>query len=365
MLSRILPPGEQARFFEEYPEAEIIPTRWVDADKSEPGQEPEYKSRLVARGDLEKNNSLRTDSPTTSHAFLELGDVILYYQWQPSERRRHIRCISAGIKDQAQVVLKLPADGIPGQELEEGSLMVCNKSVYGTKDAPRGFWKQLHDDILECGLQEFLLSKQLTTCQVTSARLWAWLEATWMICCGVATSIWMRPWRNYSRSTTSGPQQVMSSSSVAGSWCRMRRASTITCPAVLDRVKRIYMTPDRRKQRSEPATESEVSQLRSVVGSLSWYSRVCRPDLAHGVNQLQSVQQKARVDDLMTANRLLNYALETKDRGIHFPSDAFDFRRCMILSINDASHAASFDVDKNGRPIGHRSQSGRDSCPCL
>ena len=31
----------------------------------------------------------------------------------------------------------------------------------------------------------------------------------------------------------------------------------------------------------------------------------------------------------------------------------------MILSINDASHAASFDVDKNGRPIGHRSQSGR------
>ncbi len=61
--------------------------------------------------------------------------------------------------------------------------------------------------------------------------------------------------------------------------------------------------------RAEPATPAEISQLRSVVGSLSWLSRVCRPDIGFGVNQLQAVQQKAKVDDLLTANRLLSYAM--------------------------------------------------------
>ena len=47
----------------------------------------------------------------------------------------------------------------------------------------------------------------------------------------------------------------------------------------------------------------------------------CRPDLAFGVNQLQAVQQRARVEDLVTANRLLAYALATKERGVFYSSD--------------------------------------------
>eukprot|EP00435_Cladocopium_sp_Y103_P007415 s4110_g2.t1 len=61
----------------------------------------------------------------------------------------------------------------------------------------------------------------------------------------------------------------------------------------------------------------------------------------------------------MSANRLLNYALETRDRGVHFPADAFEFEAAVILSINDASHAASFDSTNEGHIVGHRSQSGR------
>ena len=49
---------------------------------------------------------------------------------------------------------------------------------------------------------------------------------------------------------------------------------------------------------------TETSQLRTAVGSLSWYSRACRPDLAFGVNQLQAIQQRARVEDLVTAYRV-------------------------------------------------------------
>ena len=356
---KILPPGEQAQFFEDNPDAEVIPTRWVDTDKSEPGQEPEYKSRLVARGDLEKNNSLRTDSPTTSQLFLNL---VMSYSTTSGNRLKGGDISAAflqGSRIKRKLVLKLPADGIPDQEVEEGSLMVCNKSVYGTKDAPRGFWKQLHDDILDCGLREvpfeqaaYYMPDELGE---IAGLMGSHVDDLLWSGNGKMDEAMEKLQKKYNFRTTTSDEFKFCGRIVV----QDEKGITINCPAVLDRVKRIYMTPDRRKQRSEQATDAEVSQLRSVVGSLSWYSRVCRPDLAHGVNQLQAVQQKARVDDLMTANRLLSYALETKERGIHYPANAFDFRRCMILSINDASHAASYDVDKNGRPIGHRSQSGR------
>ena len=61
----------------------------------------------------------------------------------------------------------------------------------------------------------------------------------------------------------------------------------------------------------------------------------------------------------MMANRLLNFALETKNRGVHFPADAFEFEDAAVLSINDASHAASYDATNEGHIVGHRSQSGR------
>ena len=36
--ARVLPPEEQPKFFAEYPETEIIPTRWMDTNKSEEGR---------------------------------------------------------------------------------------------------------------------------------------------------------------------------------------------------------------------------------------------------------------------------------------------------------------------------------------
>ena len=68
----ILPPEEQEKYMKDNPNLEVIPSRWVDTDKSEVGEKPEFKSRLVGRGDLEKGNDLRTDSPTSSQLFLNV-----------------------------------------------------------------------------------------------------------------------------------------------------------------------------------------------------------------------------------------------------------------------------------------------------
>ena len=42
----------------------IIPTRWVDIDKSHDPAQPKLKSRFVVRGDMEEASKMRTDSPT-------------------------------------------------------------------------------------------------------------------------------------------------------------------------------------------------------------------------------------------------------------------------------------------------------------
>ena len=68
----VVPPDEKEKFLSDHPEAVILPTRWVDVNKAEQHEEPRWKSRLVVRGDLEKNNDLRTDSPTTSQLILQM-----------------------------------------------------------------------------------------------------------------------------------------------------------------------------------------------------------------------------------------------------------------------------------------------------
>ena len=150
---RIIKPTEVESFRQQHPEMEILPTRWVDTNKAEVGQEPIHKSRLVARGDLEKDTSLRTDSPTTSQLFLH---VIISFAATESTPLKAGDISAAFLQGQGitrMLAMWLPSDGIPDSEVEPGSMMVAMKSVYGTRDAPRSFWKGLHSHLLESGLK--------------------------------------------------------------------------------------------------------------------------------------------------------------------------------------------------------------------
>ncbi|CAK9056057.1 Transposon Ty4-J Gag-Pol polyprotein, partial [Durusdinium trenchii] len=120
----------------------------------------------------------------------------------------------------------------------------------------------------------------------------------------------------------------------------------------------IYVEPQRRKQLSAAAKPSEISQLRSVVGSLSWLGRICRPDICFRVNQLQAVQQRAQVRHLIEANKLLNFAMQDRDKGLFYARKAMKLEEATIVSVTDASFGQSLE-DVNGNLTGHRSQTGR------
>ena len=128
--------------------------RWVDIDKAEVNEDPFYKSRIVVRGDLEmaaKDGDVRADSPTASHLMLHMLLVLASCRGY----MLHVGDITAaflqGLGLARVLLMRPPADGIPG--VEPGSILRAKKPVYGTKDAPRGFWRSLHRTLIDAGFR--------------------------------------------------------------------------------------------------------------------------------------------------------------------------------------------------------------------
>ena len=89
---------------------------------------------------------------------------------------------------------------------------------------------------------------------------------------------------------------------------------TVTCRETTLKVKRIFIAP--RRKAGEPLTEKDKTQLKSVAGMLSWVTRQCRPDLAFRLSRMQSASNGGTVADPREANKAVDYALATPQRGL-------------------------------------------------
>lgn len=106
------------------------------------------------------------------------------------------------------------------------------------------------------------------------------------------------------------------------------------------------------------ATVGEISQLRSVNGSLLWIARQCRIEFCYRCSKLQSVAPTAQVKHLEACNQLLNEAKETAGQGILYKAGAFDFQKAILLTISDASWANDEKI-VDDKVFPRRSQYGR------
>jgi hypothetical protein len=113
-------------------------------------------------------------------------------------------------------------------------------------------------------------------------------------------------------------------------------------------------------------TAEETTCLRSVVASLAWVARQVRPGLSYRVSKLQSVAGNGSVKDLRECNKVLEYALETFDQGIHFASEGLSWDDAVVCTITDASFCNETVVVDDGFPGGTmepgRSQQGYVVC---
>jgi hypothetical protein len=114
----------------------------------------------------------------------------------------------------------------------------------------------------------------------------------------------------------------------------------------------------KRRNVDAKATEPEIAQLISVVGSLAWISRQARPDLAYRTSLLQSQTHVAKVSTLKIANKTVEMAKKHASVGIIYQSGILDWDNMVVGSIADASHSNEIEI-VGDRVEHYRSQSGR------
>eukprot|EP00435_Cladocopium_sp_Y103_P035023 s1828_g9.t1 len=265
-----------------------------------------------------------------------------------------------GSKLNRTLVLAQPKSGIPG--VEPGMYFLVSSTVYGTKDAPRGWFKNLYQTMLKYGFRPMPHETAALVLNGAGGRL----EGIAIV--HVDDLLW-----------TGGPIIEETMKQVCQhyrfgkieknnfKYCgrEVRKDETgihVTCPHLVDRVRPVHLTAGQRKDKDGKVTEEVRGQLRSVIGSLAWLVRVCRPDLAYAISKMQSDVHQATYKDVVYANSILNLAKTSRHVGSTYPLKAFKFEEAMVVGVSDASFSNDFDVSESGQKMGFRSQSGRLIC---
>eukprot|EP00435_Cladocopium_sp_Y103_P014084 s526_g3.t1 len=94
----------------------------------------------------------------------------------------------------------------------------------------------------------------------------------------------------------------------------------------------------RRSLSHEPVTESEMTCLRGLIGSLQYATTHTRPDMAAKLGEIQVQLSKPTVSTLLEANKVLREAKETSDVNICFR--AIDPQELTHVVFGDASFAS-------------------------
>ena len=89
---------------------------------------------------------------------------------------------------------------------------------------------------------------------------------------------------------------------------------TLSQPRYLEGVSEIHVNAVRRKTRQAPTTERERTQLRGLLGALSWHSQQVAPHLSADVSMMLSEVTGSTVETIFKANTLLSHA---KARSSH------------------------------------------------
>ena len=336
--------------------------QWIETDKNAskrvpggPYVEPLYKSRLVGRGDQEEHD-VRSDSPTVD---AECQRLILSFAASNKLKVRSADIENAYFQGEPLtrlMLFKQPKGGLPGMDPEEH---ICARvPVYGTRDAGRGFWKRLRKVCIDAGLKENHVSKAFYHYTVDG-------DVKLMLGTHVDDLIWAaKPEAEFIIDKIRETFVFGTEDSGTFRYCGQNLSQndnfdiSVDCKDTILRTSPIRIEPGRKNY--DEINAQEKTQLKSVAGSLSWVARQCRPDLTYRVSKMQSAASKGTVKDLKDANKVLDWAQSTADRGLVFKHDSVDWNNFMLGVITDASWAGEEEfIPETGENEEYRSQGAR------
>ena len=132
-----------------------IPSNWMDTvknihEKHKPDYVPEFKSRLVSRGNFEDAEGVRTDALTSDIGTHALVAVFAACHGVPLFSSDIKKAYFQAMPIDRIVIMRQPQGGLPGVDPE--AFLLIRVPVYGLCDSGRGFWKKVDHDAKEVGL---------------------------------------------------------------------------------------------------------------------------------------------------------------------------------------------------------------------
>ena len=329
------------------PAENILESRIVHTEQESeeaPGQ-TEIKSRWCIKGFKDPAIlNLEKQSPTlTADGLSTVLQLIASMKWRLTVADIEGAFLQGhGMKRPGgKVYVTLPKEGVP--DVESDNLVEVCKYVYGLADAPRQWFLCLSEELKRLGLRQ----SQLDPCcfywyhnQTLSGVIAFHVDDLVIGGDAIFAEQVLKPLRE----RFPFKHWVEGQAKFLGRRLRQLEDFSIVCDQeeYASQVRSVYISRERRKERDEPLTAKELTQLRGVLGAANWLVGSTRPDIATANAMLQQKVARATVADLIEANRLV--ALIRDHAGMTVTFRSIDLKAAAFLVATDASWSNNIDL---------------------
>ena len=328
-----------------------ISSTWVVCEKDGGAM----KARLVARG-YEEEGEVVSDSPTMNKSSLRIILTLAASKGWTLETTDIKSAFLQGDTINRLVCVKPPREA----KLEKGYLWKLEKCLYGLKDASRQWNSRVDTALLKLGFEKSKLDPSVYCFKNRSKEIIGVV--------GVHVDDFIHAGTDSFNKYVIAPlmEEFKVGKNEKGSF--MYTGFKITQDAegiILDQndyveknLEVLDIDPSRAREKNEPLTEGELTDLRKMVGGLNWVVRATRPDLSFDLIDLSTKFKSGKVEDLIRARKVL-LNLKTGNCKVFFPK--LDLASIKFVIYTDASFANINDgtgsvggqlvflVDKNHR----------------
>jgi hypothetical protein len=340
----------------------IVGMRWVHTDKNERKRvsgtktanlEVLAKSRLVVQGCQERADDVRSDSPTASlFGFLLVCCISAMEKFTIFSADADCAFLQGG-GIQRLLVLRAPNPPPPG--VQPGQLFRACASIYGTKDAGRGWWERLREVLLRHGWVESYLERCLFVLFAAGTLVGILISHVDDLFYGG------RAEHEVFERAVRGVQKDISMNIKAGSFTYCGKdvkqkddySIVVSQPDSCLSLESVQISNARRRDIEALLTAEETTELRSGIGSLGWVARQGRADLLAVTSILAQSVKAPKIKHLIQLNKAIRDAAEGAASELWFHADTgIDISNANIFVNADASWANVDDPN-----IGERTKS--------
>ena len=282
------------------------------------------KARLCVAGQHSPdviNGLVQVDAPTIQRtSFFLVLHCIISWGWTPHWRIGDIsNAFLQGVEYTGPpLYMKVPREGIEG--VDGNCLMRLKKPVYGLPDAPRAWYENL---------KNVLVNELSFEVSVIDPALFIHRDPQGKPDCLVTTHVDDLMIASSGEGHVEKMVDSLQNRFPFGEWeCVEQKQQISYCGREISvehegdekvikvrqhnfvegRLSEIEINAERKKQMDDLVTEREKSDFRSTLGCLQWLATQTRADLSFSTNQLQKRIGDLRVSDLLHANRLVKEA---------------------------------------------------------